>query len=118
MKNQPDIIRVITYPKKIKSKSITISLTYEVILPDAKFTGYGYNAKGDALLRYWYIALSPIYENQWKNYSHLNLDDYSIQAASYDLRLITPQGTSAQSNLVNNKSEDGVHYFSGQHNRK
>ena len=118
MKNQPDIIRVITYPKKIKSKSITISLTYEVILPDAKFTGYGYNAKGDALLRYWYIALSPIYENQWKNYSHLNLDDYSIQAASYDLRLITPQGTSAQSNLVNNKSEDGVHYFSGQHNRE
>ena len=81
MKNQPDIIRVITDPKKIKSKSITISLTYEVILPDAKFTGYGYNAKGDALLRYWYIALSPIYENQWKNYSHLNLDDYSIQAA-------------------------------------
>lgn len=118
MENQPDIIRVITEPQKKESNAITISLNYELILPNAKFTGYGYNTKGDALLRYWYIALSPIFDNQWRNYSHLNLEDFSIQAASYNLKVTVPKGLTPQSNLVKNKADGKVHYFSGKHYRE
>ena len=118
MENQPDIIKVIYDSKNKVNNILTLALDYQVVIPDAKFTGYGYNAKGDTLLRYWYIALSPIYENQWKNYSHLNLDDYSIQVAEYRLKLSVPKGCTVQTNLQKNKLEDGVHYFSGQHTRE
>jgi hypothetical protein len=117
LKNQPDIIKVIYDSKNNTNHSLTLALDYQVAIPDAKFTGYGYNAKGDILLRNWYIALSPIYDSHWKNYSHLNLDDFSIQAAEYSLKLSVPEGTTVQTNLQKNKVEDGVHYFSSQHSR-
>ena len=59
--NQPDT--KVIYDSKQANNTLTLALDYQVVIPDAKFTGYGYNAKGDTLLRYWYIALSPIYEN-------------------------------------------------------
>ena len=118
VENQLDIIKVIYDSKNKAYNTLTLALDYQVLIPDGKFTGYGYDAKGDTLLRYWYIALSPIYDNQWKNYSHLNLDDYSIQAAEYYLKLTVPEGITAQTNLQKNKVEDGVHYFSGQHIRE
>ena len=116
--SQPDIIKVVSDSHKNDTNAIVISLNYEVILPDVKFTGYGYHSENQALLRYWYIALSSIFDNQWKNYSHLNLDDYSIQAAAYNLRLKVSDDITVQSNLIKNKSEDGVHYFSGKSNRE
>lgn len=118
VENQPDIIRVVFNSNNGGNNKTTLSLDYQVVLPDAKFTGYGYNAKGDVLLRYWHIALSPFYDNQWKNYSHLNLDDYSIKAAAYHLKLSIPEGITAQTNLEKKKVEDGIHYFSSQQNRE
>ena len=118
MQNQSDIIKVVSDLQKNDTNAIVISLDYELILPDAKFTGYGCNLENEALLRYWYIALSPIYDKQWRNYSHLNLDDYSIQAATYNLRLKASDGITVQSNLIKKRSEDGVYYFSGKSNRE
>jgi hypothetical protein len=118
MENQCDIIKVVGDLQKNDTNTTVISLNYELILPDAKFTGYGYNFINEALLRHWYIALSPIYDKQWRNYSHLNLNDYSIQAAAYDLRIAVTDGITVQSNLVKNESKNGVHYFSGKSNRE
>ena len=66
IEDQPDIIRIISKSKNKVNNKTAIFLDYQVLIPDAKFTGYGYNANGDALLRYWYIALSPIYKNKWR----------------------------------------------------
>jgi len=100
------------------NNNTSIFLDYHVFIPDAKFTGYGYNSKGNVLLRYWYIALSPIYKNKWRNYSHLNLEDYSIKAAAYNLKITVPKGITLQTNLQKNMIKDRVHYFSGKHNRE
>ena len=118
MEKQPDIIRVTLNSNDKKNTSTILSLDYQVNIPDAKFTGYGHNENGDVLLRYWYIALSPFYNGQWRNYSHLNLEDYSIKAAAYQFKLSTPNGITAQTNLKKNKEENGVYYFSSQKNRE
>ena len=118
MENQPDIIRVIFNSSVGVNNTTTLSLDYQVVLPDSKFTGYGYDSKGDVMLRYWYIALSPFYDNQWRNYSHLNLNDFSIKTGSYNLKLTVPNGTTVQSNLQKRKVNDGIHYFSGKQNRE
>ena len=99
LENQCDIIKVVGDFQKNATDSIVISLDYKLILPDAKFTGYGYNLTNEALLRNWYITLSPIYNKKWRNYSNLNLNDNSIQAAEYKLKIKAPNGITVQSNL-------------------
>ena len=116
--NQPDIIQLISSQKINNEKLTKIEIQYEVVLPDAKFTGYGYNDKGDIYLRYWYIALSPIFEGKWQNYSHLNLDDFSIQDADYSLKLSAPEGFSVETSLKGKTKEKDKHYFSGIQNRE
>lgn len=118
LENQCDIIKAVGDFQKNATDSIVISLDYKLILPDAKFTGYGYNLTNEALLRNWYITLSPIYNKKWRNYSNLNLNDNSIQAAEYKLKIKAPNGITVQSNLKKNKSENGVNYFSGKSNRE
>ena len=110
---QPDIIRIIPQSKSELGHTSTITIEYDVIVPDAKFTGYGLKANGDVLLRFWYIALSPRYNQKWVNYSHLNLEDFSIQVADYNLKLTVPQGGKAQVNLDNYKTIGNEYYFSG-----
>ena len=111
--DQPDIIRIIPQSKSELGYTSTITIEYDVIVPDAKFTGYGLKANGDVLLRFWYIALSPRYNQKWVNYSHLNLEDFSIQVADYNLKLTVPQGGKAQVNLDNYKTIGNEYYFSG-----
>ena len=118
LNNQPDIIQVILNNKIDSETVINVEIQYEVIIPDDKFTGYGYNTKGDVFLRFWHIALSPIYDNEWRNYSHLNLDDYSVQAADYQMRLTVPEGIDVKSNLQRGKEQDNAIYFYGTQNRE
>ena len=118
LENQCDIIKVVGDFHKNGTDSTVISIDYKLILPDAKFTGYGYNLTNEALLRNWCITLSPIYNKQWRNYSNLNLNDSSIQAAEYKLKIKAPDGVTVQSNLKKNKSENGVNYFSSKSNRE
>ena len=116
LKNQADIIQV--ERDKKQSSTTTVEVDYDVFLPDAKFTGYGYDSNGSIYLRYWYIALSPHFNQQWRNYSHLNLDDYSIQAADYDLKLSVPNTQMVESSLKKIQTTDSSHYFSGKNNRE
>ena len=116
--NQPDIIQLISSQKINNEKLTKIEIKYDVVLPDAKFTGYGYNDEGDVYLRYWYIALSPIFEDKWQNYSHLNLDDFSIKAADYTLKLSAPKDFSVETSLENKKKEKEKYYFFAIQNRE
>tara|TARA_A100001011_G_scaffold251572_2_gene259761 strand:- start:1231 stop:3855 length:2625 start_codon:yes stop_codon:yes gene_type:complete len=114
LEDKPDIIRIVMDSRNRLGNRLSITIEYEVMLPDAKFTGYGQSANGDVLLRFWYIALSPRFNEKWVNYSHLNLDDFSIQSADYNFRLTVPQGVKPQTNLDYDKTIDNVYYFSGQ----
>jgi len=110
---QLDIIQLIPNHPISEEDIIHVEIQYELELPDSKFTGYGYDEEGNVFLRYWYISLSPIYDNQWQNYSHLDLDDFSIQAASYNISLLAPSGYDVFSNLNILKQDNSHFQFSG-----
>ena len=113
LEDQLDIIQLIPNHPIASKDIIHLEIQYELELPDSKFTGYGYDEDGNVFLRYWYISLSPIYKNQWQNYSHLDLDDFSIQAASYNLTLLAPSGYDVFSNLNILKQDNNHFEFSG-----
>ena len=70
---QSDLIRVeLEEPIKI-NQSISIELEYTIKLPDAKFTGFGYDDK-NFYLKNWIIVFSNIYQGEWLKQSNLNLD--------------------------------------------
>jgi hypothetical protein len=118
-KDQIDIIEIPMPRHTISQQRIRLDMTYEVTLPNAKFTGYGSDEEGQVLLRYWYIALSPFFEGEWRNYSHLNLEDWSIQAAEYRLKLLASSPDwQVVSNLTLNQKKGAAHYFSGKNKRE
>ena len=112
LKNQPDIIRVVL-PDGYDENQLNFEIHYQVTIPDAKFTGYGYNNKGDVYLRYWHIAISPRFDNNWRNYSNLDLEDFSIQPAIYKLKLTLPEEFKVECNLKKEKNEGLIHHFYG-----
>ncbi|MFD0760980.1 aminopeptidase [Lutibacter aestuarii] len=86
--NQPDIIKISLKEPLHLNGSVKINATYTVKIPKDKFTNYGvdiytYN------LRYWYLA-PAIYNNGWKTYSNLDMDDLYIDYSNYEIDLLTP----------------------------
>ena len=51
---------------------------------------------------YWYIALSPFYDNQWRNYSLLILTT-SVLRLGLQFETTIPNGTTVESNLQKGK---------------
>lgn len=71
----PDIVKVILDKSVAPGDVYTLTLDYKVVLPNAKFTRYGFSRVGDYNLRYWYLT-PVIYQNQeWQFYSNKNLND-------------------------------------------
>ena len=53
LEDKPDIIRIVMDSRNRLGNRLSITIEYEVMLPDAKFTGYGQSANGDVMLRFW-----------------------------------------------------------------
>ena len=98
--NQQDIIRIILKRPLGVSKRISLNINYLIKLPDAKFTGYGRD-NDQINLRYWNLSLSPFFNQEWQNYRNLNITDYSIQLANYDVRFTSSKRLNIFSNLNN-----------------
>ena len=88
-------------------------MSYIIKLPDSKFTGYGFD-NDQINLRYWILSLSPFFNQEWHNYSNLNINDYSILLANYDVRFTSNKRFNIYSNLINvdSKNENDFN-FSG-----
>ena len=110
--NQQDIIRIILKRPLGVSKRISLNINYLIKLPDAKFTGYGRD-NDQINLRYWNLSLSPFFNQEWHNYSNLNINDYSIQLANYDVRFTSNRRLNIFSNLnnIDLKNENYFHFL-------
>ena len=89
-----------------------LNINYLIKLPDAKFTGYGRD-NDQINLRYWNLSLSPFFNQEWHNYSNLNINDYSIQLANYDVRFTSNRRLNIFSNLnnIDLKNENYFHFL-------
>jgi len=100
----PDILNVFLKTPLQPNDSVTIIITYAVKLPKDKFTKYGastfqYN------LRYWYLA-PAIFDNEWKIYNNLDLDDLYIDFTDYDIKFNVPKNYTVNSDLLKALKED------------
>jgi len=71
--NIVDLLRIKLEKPLAPGVSISLSLKYQVKVPDDKFTSFGRNDQGDYKLRYWYMLPAPL-DDEWKLYSHKDLD--------------------------------------------
>jgi len=71
--NIVDLLRIKFEKPLAPGDSISLSLKYQVKVPDDKFTSFGRNDQGDYKLRYWYMLPAPL-DDGWKLYSHKDLD--------------------------------------------
>ncbi|SDX17181.1 hypothetical protein SAMN05444411_103264 [Lutibacter oricola] len=102
-KNKPDFIKI-NLEKKLKPlDSINIFSTYEVKLPNAKFTKYGANSY-QYNLRYWYLIPS-IHTKNWHLYSNLDMDDIFIDYANYSISVEVPKKYILNSDLISTSKQ-------------
>ncbi len=103
VENQPDIIKVELKKKLEPGESIVLNLDYKLIIPDAKFTGFGWLQR-ELILKEWLIK-PAIYKEDWIIYSHKNLNDFPFQKLNYDLKISVPNQYKVTSTLMQSEVE-------------
>ena len=86
--NYPDVVQIKLDESVNVGNSYTIDISYEVSVPDSKFTNFGVDESG-MKLKYW--LLKPAYhEEDWYVYSHRKLFDMPQQVLDIKLELKVP----------------------------
>ncbi|MFY9243550.1 MAG: aminopeptidase [Polaribacter sp.] len=91
--------------------SIKINATYQIKIPDARFTGYGKKEEG-YFLRYWYLA-PAVFTNGWETMSNLNIDDLYEDRTNFEIEIDLPKDYILESNIYQyeTKNEESSNYF-------
>ena len=98
LKEHPDVIKVILKTPLQPNAYYNLKLNYNLILPDATFTDYGFTKAKDFELKYWYIT-PVIYNGKWNYYSNKNLDDLFIPKSDITINITHPINYRATSEL-------------------
>jgi len=85
----PDVIQVTLQKPVLPNAFYDLSLTYDIVLPDDNFTGYGISPEKDFNLKYWYLT-PAVYDGKWHYYSNKNLDDLYIPKADLTFQIEFP----------------------------
>lgn len=85
----PDIIKVELTSPLLPDESRSFFLTYDVILPDDKFTRYGVTNSGAYNLRYWFIT-PAVYTDEWQYYSNKNIQDRYFPRTDISINMSIP----------------------------
>lgn len=105
VEGQVDLIQIDINKKLPPGESIDINLNYSLIVPDQKFTGFGWNDR-ELNLKDWLI-LPAILEEDWILYSHKDLNDFPLQKLDYDLSFEYPNTYSIKT-IFNSKKEESI----------
>ncbi len=79
--------------------STTLFLTYTVELPPMKYTGYGYDPRGNYYLKDWYLS-PAVHDKDWKLYSNKNLEDLYTDIADTQINFVFPDSLFLGTNYV------------------
>lgn len=113
LKNHVDVIKVVLKTPLQPNDSYTIHINYQLLIPDATFTGYGVSKTKDFDLKYWYIT-PAVYNGEWQYYSNKNLDDLFIPKSDITLSITHPRNYKVTSELdfnatqTNNKTQTTI----------
>jgi len=92
-----DILQL-TLPHSIQpDETIELFFSYEVDLPNSKFTKYGHGYRGGYYLKDWYLT-PAVYDKGWKLYSNKNINDQYTYATDTEINFKYPEGLYLASN--------------------
>lgn len=111
LEKKADLLKVTLNEPLLPNKEATINITYQIKIPNSKFTGYG-KTKTGYHLRYWYLAPAQ-YTDQWNLMSNLNMDDIIINPTNYKIHIELPNAYFLNSNLYKyeTKKENSTSYY-------
>ena len=105
-KGKIDIVKIDLNSHLEPKKSTRINLTYNVKIPNSKFTSYG-KTKTGYHLRYWYLVPAVFHDN-WKIMSNLNMDDLLTSTTTFEIKIRLPKYYYLNSNLNEFKTPKGA----------
>ncbi len=88
---QIDIIKLELDQTLEPGKSMEIFFTYEVDLPNSRYTGYGHGYKGGFYLMDWYLTPAK-FDGEWHLYPNKDLNDLQTDIANTDVVITYPKG--------------------------
>ncbi|WP_343486207.1 metalloprotease [Allomuricauda sp. d1] len=95
-----DIIRIKLAEPLPPDAAIEIFFTYDIQLPDSKFTGYGYDGDQYYYLKDWYLT-PAVFDGDWQLYSNKGLDDLYTDVTNTRINFIFPRELFLSSNFAN-----------------
>ena len=117
IEKQSDLIEIALAEKLLPGQKINLNLSYVVKIPSDYFTKYGYDPKGNFVLKNWFLAPARFVNHEFIRYSNANLDDIANGISDYDLTLSVPENLFANSDLdlktKENANGNTVYTFSG-----
>ncbi|MDB9910750.1 hypothetical protein OAC88_01255 [Flavobacteriaceae bacterium] len=98
--HQIDIVKIDLDEILEPEEQITISLTYNIELPDASYTGYGKISDDDYFLKNCFIQLAPHISGNWITNSNLDLEEISSLPSNFSIEWNIPSQLLINSNLT------------------
>lgn len=91
LKEHPDIVKIELDHPLLPNQNYELNLSYNLVLPDHTFTGYGITEHKEFNLKYWYLT-PAVYDGNWHIYSNKNLDDLYTPKATLNFEIKFPLG--------------------------
>jgi hypothetical protein len=94
-----DYIQIRLKEKLLPNQKVTLHLTYQVKIPNGRFTGFGFDEKGKIILKNWFLSPARYERHGFVKYNNNDLDDIANSVCDYKLSLTIPEKSSAYSDL-------------------
>lgn len=98
LKAHPDVVKVTLLKAINPGESYHLNLMYNLVLPDATFTDYGFTRNKNFELKYWYLT-PTVYDGKWHYYSNKDLNDLFVPKADIELKITHPKNYKVTSEL-------------------
>ena len=117
IQDQSDLIEITLPEKLLPGEKMQIHLNYNLKIPSDYFTKYGYDSKGNFVLKNWFLAPARFENHNFIRYSNANLDDIANGISDYDLTVTVRENLFVNSDLdlMDQKPVSGQknYFFSG-----
>ncbi len=83
--NHPDLLSIKLANGIRPNETLTLKLSYQVKIPNQRFTRFGFKNDGSFILKNWFLTPARLEKNGFVQYSNENLDDIANSNCNYQV---------------------------------
>ncbi|WP_202390703.1 aminopeptidase [Flavobacterium sp. Sd200] len=103
----PDVVKIQLNTSLYPGQKTTLNFSYEVKLPNERFTKFGFDDKTGAFnLRDWYLTPARFDNHAFAIYSNENIDDIANASSNYSVSLTIPKDLYLTTDLYSEKKSE------------